>query len=162
MSLPEAEAKLKLSLMNSNVLDLDRIDTVAQLTIMGLPQEIITRLNELWDTTKEIGGQVVHIGKVIIAEIMRFVNENSGLAVGVAIGAAVGALTSIIPAIGPLLAPIATAISMLIGGIAGYRLDEGAENESGVIAVSQDVIMIARKFFELIGNILGALKGEFS
>jgi len=162
MKLTETEAKLKLSLLNSNVMELDRVDTITQLTNMGLPQEIITRINDLWEKTKVIGGQVIHIGKVILAEIMKFIKENPHLAVGVAIGAAVGALTSMIPFIGPFLAPIATAITMLIGGIAGYRIDQGKEPKDGVIGITQELIMIAKKFFELFGNIFNALHHEFS
>ena len=161
MKLTESEAKLKLSLLNSNVMELDRGDTIMQLTNMDLPQEIITRINELWEKTKIIGGQVIHVGKVILAEIMKFIKENPHLAVGVAIGAAVGALTSMIPFIGPFLAPLATAITMLIGGIAGYRLDQGKEPKDGVIGVTQELIMLAKKFFELIGNIFNALQHEF-
>lgn len=44
MTLSTPEAMLKLSLMNSKAIDLDKIDTIAKLTNMGLPQEIITAL----------------------------------------------------------------------------------------------------------------------
>jgi len=125
---------------------------------MGLPQEIITRINDLWEKTKIIGGQVVHIGKVILAEIMKFIKENPHLAVG----AAVGALTSLIPFIGPFLAPLATAITMLIGGITGYRIDQGKDQKDGVIGVTQELIMIAKKFFELFASIFNALQHEFT
>lgn len=162
MSLTGSEAKLKLSLLNSNVTDLDRIDVITQLTNMNLPQEIISRIDALWEKTKIIGGQVIHIGKVILAEIIKFIKENQHLAIGVAIGAAVGALISMIPFIGPLLAPLATAISMLIGGIAGYRIDQGKETKDSAIGVTQEIIMIAKKFFELFSNIFNALQSEFS
>lgn len=161
MPLTESEARLKLSLLNSNVMELDRLDAITQLTNMGLPQEIITRIEDLWEKTKIIGGQVIYIGKVILAEIIKFIIENPHLAVGVAIGAAVGALISMIPFIGPFLAPLATAISILIGGIAGYRIDQGKEQKDGVISVTQELIMIAKKFFELFGNIFNALQSEF-
>jgi len=161
MQLTESKAKLNLSLLNSSVIELDRLNTITQLTNMGLPQEIITRINDLWEKTKVISGQVIHVGKIILAEIMKFIKENSHLAVGVAIGAAVGALTSMIPFIGPFLAPLVTAITMLIGGIAGYRIDQGKELEDGVIGVTQELIMIAKKFFELFGNIFNALQQEF-
>lgn len=162
MPLTESEAKLKLSILNSNVIELDRMDAIAQLTNMGLPQEIITRIEDLWEKTKIVGGQVIHIGKVILAEIMKFVKENPHLAIGVAIGGAVGALISMIPFIGPFLAPLAAAISMLVGGIAGYRIDQGKEAKDGVIGVTQELIMMAKKFFELFGNIFNALRSEFS
>jgi len=162
MSLPESEAKLKLSLLNSNVMEFDRIDAIAQLTNSGLPQEIITRIYQLWEKTKIVAGQVIHVGKIILAEVMKFIKENPHLAIGVALGAAVGALTSMIPFIGPLLAPLATAISILLGGIAGYRVDQGKESKGVVIGITQELIMIAKKFFDLISNIFNALQGEFS
>lgn len=162
MKLTESEARLKLSLLNSNILELDRIDTTTQLTNMGLPQEIITRINNLWETTKIIGGQVIHVGKIILAEIMKFIKENPHLAVGVAIGAAVGALTSLIPFFGPFLAPLATAIAMIVGGISGYRLDQVKEQKGGAIGVTQELIVIAKKFFELFGNIFNELQHHFS
>jgi len=162
MKLTESEAKLKLSLLNSNAMALDKIDAITQFTNMGLPQEIITRINDLWEKTKTIGGQVIHIGKVILSEIMRFIRANPHLAIGIAIGAAVGALTSMIPFIGPLIAPLATAIFMLVGGIAGYQIDQGKDPKDGVIGVTQELIMIAKKFFDLFGNIFNALQHEFS
>lgn len=162
MSLSEPQAKLKLILLNSNAIELDRVDTVAQLTNMGLPQELITRIEDLWEKTKIIGDQVVYIGKVILAEIMKFIKANPHLAAGVAIGAAVGALTSLIPFIGPFLAPLTTVIATVIGGIAGHRLDRGEEPRSSVIGITQELIIIAKKFFELFANIINALQGTFS
>ena len=162
MSISEAEAKLKLSILNSNAIELDRVDTVTQLTNMGLPQEVITRIEELWEKTKIVGGQVIHIGKVILAEIMKFIKENPHLSVGLALGAALGALTGMIPFIGPLLAPLVAALTMVVGGIAGLRLDRGEDPGDDFIGVTQELILIAKKFFELFANILNALQGEFS
>jgi large-conductance mechanosensitive channel len=162
MSLSESEAKLKMAVFNSNAMEFDRIDAITQLTNSGLPQEIITRIDELWEKTKIIGGQVVHIGRIILAEIMKFIKENPHLAVGVAIGAAVGALISMIPFFGPILAPLATAISVIVGGIAGYRLDQGQKPSDDVIGVTQELILVAKKFFELFANIFNALSAQVS
>ena len=162
MSLSEPEAKLKMAVLNSNAMEFDRIDAITWLTNSGLPQEIITRLDELWEKTKIIGGQIIKIGKIIIVEIFKFIKENPHLAVGIAIGAAVGALTSMIPFFGPILAPLVTAISIVIGGIAGYRLDQGQKPSDDVIGVTQELILIARKFFELFANIFNTLRTQFS
>ncbi len=162
MSLAESEAKLKIAVLNSNAMEIDRIDAITQLTNSGLPQEVITRIDELWEKTKIIGGQVIHIGKVILVEIMKFIKENPHLAVGVAIGAAAGALISMIPFFGPILAPLVTAISIVVGGIAGYRLDQGQKPTDDAIGITQELILIARKFFELFANIFNALHLEFS
>jgi hypothetical protein len=162
MSLSEPEAKLKMVVLNSNAIEIVRIDAITRLTNFGLPQEIITRIDELWEKTKIIGGQVIHIGKIIFAEILRFIKENPHLAVGVAIGAAVGALLSMIPFLGPILAPLAVAISILVGGISGYRLDQGQKPTDGVVGVTQELILIAKKFFELFADIFNALRMQFS
>jgi len=162
MSLSESEAKLKMTILNSNAMEINRLDAITQLTNTGLPQEIITRIDELWEKTKIIGGQVIHVGKIILVEIMNFMKENPHLSVGVAIGAAVGALISMIPFVGPILAPLATATSILVGGIAGYRIDQGNKPTDGLIGVTQELIMIAKKFFELLANIFNTLRMQFS
>lgn len=162
MSMSEPEAKLKMAFLNSNAMEIDRIDAIAQLTNSGLPQEVITRIDELWEKTKIIGGQVIHIGKIILVEIMKFIKENPHLAVGVAIGAAVGALISMIPFFGPILAPFLAAISIVVGGIAGYRLDQGQKQIEGVVGVTQELILIAKKFFELFSDIFNVLRIQFS
>jgi len=149
-------------MLNSAAIELDKLDTIAELTNMGLPQEVITRIEELWEKTKIVGGHVIQIGKVLLFEIMKFVRENPNLAIGVAIGAAIGALTSMIPFIGPLIAPLATAISILVGGIAGYRNDQGKTPQNNAIGITQEIISIAKKFFELFCNICNALKAEFA
>ena len=162
MLLSEPEAKFKLAVLNTNAIELDKLDTVTRLTNLGLPQEVITRIEELWEKTQELSGQVIHIGRVILAEIMKFIEKNPHLAVGVAIGLAVGALTSLIPFIGPLLAPLVTIVATVVGGVAGYRLDKGEEPRDGIIGITQELIVIAKKFFELFANILNTLQGEFS
>ena len=162
MSLSESEAKLKMAVLNSNAMEIDRIDAITHLTNSGLPQEVITRIDELWEKTKIIGGQVIHIGKIILVEIMNFIKENSHLAVGVAIGAAVGALISMIPFFGPILAPLVAAVSIVVGGVSGYRLDQGQNQTGGVVGVTQDLISVAKIFFELFANIFNALRTQFS
>ena len=158
MALSESEAKLKLSVLNSIAIDLDRIDVVTRLTNMGLPQEVITRIEELWEKTKEIGGKVIHIGRVILAEIIKFINENPHLSTGVALGVTIGALTSMIPFIGPLLAPLATVVAAAFGAVAGARTDRGEKIGNGIPGITQERIIVAKKFFEFFANILNTLR----
>jgi hypothetical protein len=162
MALTESEAKLKMAVLNSNAMEIDRIDTITQLTNSGLPQEIITRINELWEKTKIISGQVIHVGKIILLKIMEFIKENPHLFIGVAIGVAVGALISMIPLFGPILAPLSTALSVTVGGIAGYGLDQGQKSTDGVIGVTQNLILVAKKFFELFASIFNSLSPQIS
>jgi hypothetical protein len=162
VALTESQAKLKLGLLNSRVSVLDRIETVSWLSNQGLPQEAIYEITKLWSKTRVIGGQVINIGKIIISEMLGFIRENPHLTIGLAIGASVGALVSLIPFLGPFLAPIAAVLSIAIGGIAGQRLDRGNCIEGGIVGVSQELILIAKKFFELFAGIFNALRSELA
>ena len=163
--LTEPEAELKLAVLNSNVAEMDRTDIVTRLTNMRLPQEVVTRIDELWDKTKVVGGHVIQIGKIILAEILKFAEKNPHLVLGVALGAAVGALVGmlvgIVPWIGATLAPLATALGIGIGAIAGYKLDKGEQAKNEYIAAAQEMIEIAKKFFEPFAAIFIALRNHF-
>lgn len=162
MNISNAEAHLELALLDSKAQQLDRLDVFARFTNAGLPPEIILRLEELWETTKHVGNNIIRIGRIIIMEIMRFVKENPNLAIGVALGAAVGAITSLIPYLGQFLAPLSIAIGAAIGGVAGSRLDRGQKPGKGIVGISQEVIALAHKFFELFAAIFIALKNEIT
>lgn len=156
------EAKLELLLLNSNVSDLDRIDLVTRFTNLSLPSEIIFRIEDLWEQTKIVGGKVIHIGKIIIKEILNFMEKNPNLAIGVALGAATGALVSLIPYLGPMLTPLAILFGATCGGVAGSRLDRDKKAVNWIEDLSQEVIMLAKKFFEFFAAILIALKDDFN
>ena len=53
----------------------------------GLPFEFSTRLEDLWDTTIEIGKDTINVGKIIIYHIIEFVKKNPNMAIGICIGA---------------------------------------------------------------------------
>jgi len=53
-SLSESEAKLKMMILNINAMEIDRFDAITQLTNSGLPQEVIIRIDELWEKTIEV------------------------------------------------------------------------------------------------------------
>ena len=158
MTMSSTEAQTELGVLEARAKEQDRLDAFVRFTNAGLPQEIIRRLEALWDAREEIGGRVVHTGRIIFMEVNRFIDENPRLALGVALGAAVGALPAMIPWIGPALAPFALAAGVLIGATAGHRLDEGVRAKHGIIRVAQDIIEVARKFFELLARIFNALR----
>jgi hypothetical protein len=81
---------------------------------------------------------------------------------GVALGAAVGALVNLIPFLGSLLAPLATAMGIVVGGLAGARLDRDLKVEKGSIGIAQELIILAKKFFEFLAAIFIALKADFT
>ncbi|MDP2203988.1 MAG: hypothetical protein Q8K07_18370 [Methylicorpusculum sp.] len=162
MNVSNAEAKMELALIDSKANEIDRADFFSRLTNADLPPEVLFRLEELWGATKVIGEKVVHTGKIIIFEIIRFIEENPHLAIGVALGVAIGALVNLIPFLGSLLAPIATAIGVVVGGFAGARLDRDLKVENGAIGIAQELIILAKKFFEFFAAIFIALKADFT
>jgi hypothetical protein len=155
------DAKFKLLLLDAKAVNVDKIDLTVQLTNAGIAQEVITRIDELWEKTLKIGDEVVRIGQIIIVEIVKFVKENPHLSTGIALGAAVGALVSMIPFLGPLLAPLSTVIGMFIGAYAGAKLDRGDKVSKGTSRIPQEMILIAKKFFELFAQIFNSLKNEY-
>jgi ElaB/YqjD/DUF883 family membrane-anchored ribosome-binding protein len=160
MSMTAAEANIELAILDSKAQDLDRTDFLTRFINKDLPQEVVMRLQELWDAREEIAGRVVHVGRIALSEINKFVDANPNLAIGVALGAAVGVLTSMIPFIGPILAPLAAALSLVVFIISGKRLDDDQKTRGGLIGIGQDVILLARKFFELLASIFNALRTQ--
>lgn len=123
----------------------------------GIPAEIITRLQSLWDFTKKIAGEVVVVGKIIVQKIIEFLKANPKLAIGLALGAAVGALIAGIPFLGPLLAPLATGISMIYGAAVGAAKDAGADSSD----TYESVLNLAARFFELLQGIMVSIKDYY-
>ncbi|MBK6348449.1 MAG: hypothetical protein IPF50_00910 [Proteobacteria bacterium] len=160
MEMTPAAANIKLTVLDSKAQTTDRLDSLVRFTNAGLPQELIHRLGELWDARQEMSGRVVHVGNIIFMEINRFIDENPNLAIGVALGAAVGALTAMIPGIGPLLAPFTMAAAVLIGALSGQDLDNEKGANGAIGQIAQDLINLARKFFELLASIFNALRTE--
>lgn len=157
-----AQAKIEIALMDGKANSIDRTDVFVRFTNAGIPAEIIFRLEELWDATKLVGKKIVHIGRIVVLEIVRFIEENPKFAIGVALGAAVGSLTSLVPFVGYLLAPVSVAVGAFVGGIAGARLERGQKPGDGMVGFAQEVIILADKFFSLLASIFNALKQELS
>jgi len=162
MTISSSEAQLELALLNVKALDLDRLDVFTLFINADIPQEIVFRLEELWDKTKIVGEKIIHIGRIIILEIIRFIEKNPNLAIGVALGAAVGSIVSLIPFLGPALAPLTIALGAAFGGVMGSRLDRAQKPGHLVEMISQEAIIIARRFFELLANIFNALKDDLT
>lgn len=161
LALTPAQANLELTLLNAEAEALSSADIYAWLRQAGLPSEAAIRLKGLADITAEVGNQMVNVGKIILIKIIEFVKAHPNLAIGIAIGAAIGALVNMVPLFGTYLAPIATAVGVTLGAIAGHRLDKAASGQTqnvgmGLIAISQDVIEIAKAFFKLLSDIFTA------
>lgn len=144
-------------LLNQKAETVDPLDVRVRFTNDGLPQEVVQELVDLCDVRRSVDGREVHVGRAVVDEIASFIDANPHLAVGVALGAAVGALTSMIPLLGSILAPLATLLGVIVGGIAGLRLDQGGRARRGVIGIAQDLITVAMKFFELLARLFRAV-----
>jgi len=142
-----------LTLLNAEIKTATFEDVVIDGIQRGIPPELLTRLKQLWKTTKAIAGEVVAIGKIIVKQIFTFLQENPKLMIGIAVGAAISVLIAAIPFIGPILAPIALLVSTLYGAAMGAAMQEGDDSGS----LYRAAIHLATKFFDLIKNIFNAI-----
>jgi len=164
MMLPQA--RLELALWQAEADMASSSDIYIRLTEKGLPSEVAIRLKELLDWARPIGGKMISIGKIIVIKLIEFIEKHPNLATGIALGAAVSSLIAAIPFLGPILAPIALPLGIAVGAIAGHRVDKAQGGKMngglGLIDIAQDVIEIARAFFQLFIETLTAISAEFS
>lgn len=156
-TLTKEQGLFELTLLNAEMSREQFDDFIVMGLNRAIPAEIITRLQSLWEFTKEIAGEVVAIGKIIVQKIIEFLKANPKLGVGIALGAAVGALIATIPFLGPLLAPLATGLAMLYGAAVGATKDAGADSSD----TYESVLILAKKFFELLQGIMISIKDYF-
>ncbi len=124
-------------------------------TKQNIPPEVLTRLREVWDFVKEVGGQVVSVGKIIIQTIWDFLKKNPKLAAGLVVGLAVGFLVSTVPVLGPVLAGVAALYSVGVG----IALDEGASLDSasdGMVVLKA----LVQKAMALLAEVINGI-GEY-
>lgn len=155
-TLTPAQANLEIILINAEAESVPSSNLYLWLRESGLPSEVAIRLQSFVDTTTQVVGGVISVGKIVLLKIIDFVKANPHTAIGISIGAAVGALSGMIPLLGPYLAPVAVAIGATLGAVAGHRSDKIARSEvvnTGFIAVAQDIIEIAKAFFTLLADI---------
>lgn len=132
--------------------NVDRSKMRAWLLKKGLPIEVVTRLDDLWDDTKVIAGRVITVGKIIFCRILEFIKTYPHAAIGALIGAAVGALMNGVPLLGPWLAPVSTSLGAVIGAVGGAQLDTGKGDLQSVIIVAKDFFMMVIDIFNAIFN----------
>lgn len=159
-------ARLELALWQAEADMASSSDIYIRLTEMGLPSEVAIRLKELLEWAKPIGDKMISIGKIIVIKLIEFIEKYPNLATGIALGAALSSLIAAIPFLGPILAPIALPLGITVGAIAGHRVDKAQDGKMnsglGLIDITQDVIEIARAFFQLFIETLTAISAEFS
>jgi len=151
-TLKQNDGLLGLTMLNSKYKNKPFNDVLVEMANSNLSMEIITRLRELWDKTKNIAGEVIHIGKIIVSKILEFVKENQNMAIGIAIGVAIGMLVNMIPIIGSLLSPLATFIGVTAGAINGMRMDRNKKSNMEALIES------AKIFFKLLADIINSVR----
>ena len=143
----------ELSMLNAETSYAEFEEVIIEGIKRGIPTEILTRLKELWEVSKEIAGEAVAIGKIIVMAIIDFIKANPMITVGLILGAALSTLVLGIPFLGPLLLPLTMGISALYGAGVGAAMHGGDYSGSPLSAA----IALARKFFELLRMIMVAV-----
>lgn len=159
------KARLELALWQADADMASSSDLYIRLTELGLPSEIAIRLKALMEVVRPIGDKLLSIGKIIVLKLIEFIDRHPNLATGIALGAAVSTLIGAIPFLGPILAPIALPLGVAVGAIAGHRIDKAQggkmDADLGIIDIAQDVIEIARAFFQLFIDTMLTISAEF-
>ena len=163
--LSQAQADLKLTLMDADAQSTSSSDLYLWLIESGLSSEVAIRLKDLADITGKVADRAICIGKIILLKIIEFVKAHPNLAIGIAVGAAIGALVGAVPFLGIYLAPVVAAISATIGAIAGHRLDKIEQGKTvnvsdDITVIAQDLLEIAKHFFKLLIDIFNAVFNE--
>lgn len=158
----QTDALVELNLLTYEVSDEDRDAFYVKILNSNLPMEVVTRLTTLWDVTREVGGKIIQLGKLLVVEIMRFFAKYPHFSIGLAIGAVVHTLVAAIPLVGPILAPL----SLAIGGSIGFRLDTGRPTsetvEGTLINTFTDLVAMAKTFLAWFISLLRTAAGAAS
>ena len=149
----QEQGMFELSMLNAETSYAEFEEVIIEGIKRGIPTEILTRLKDLWEVSKEVAGEVVAIGKIIVMAIIDFMKANPMITVGLILGAALSTLVLGIPFLGPLLLPLTMGVSALYGAGVGAAMQGGDYSGSPISAA----IALAKKFFELLRMILMAV-----
>lgn len=147
-TLNSEQAMLEFTLLNAETYGQSFDDVVLEGLQRGIPPELLTRMKSLWEKTKQIGNEVIEVGKIIVMKIIEFLRNNPKLAASLAIGAAVYLLAHAIPFIGPLLAPLLAAVAAI------YAF--------GTLSSLDDFINLAKEFFAMLVGIFNAVANRWA
>ena len=106
------QAMIELSIVDAETREQSFEEFVVRGIASGIPVEVLTRMKELWEQTKEIGGELIHVGKIIVLKIIEFLKAHPKLTASLAIGAVVYLLSNAVPVIGPWLVPLLAALTI--------------------------------------------------
>lgn len=113
----------------SLILDWDRLPTrrelSSQLDRVAMPADAKVLMGKLMETTTEVAGKVVEIGRRIMAFVLelfrRFPNTAFGAVIGLTLSFLVGSIPLAGLVLGPLLAPILLAFAIGSGALADMK-----------------------------------------
>jgi uncharacterized membrane protein len=156
-----AQAELELELLEIEAEGVETGELYASLRTLKLPREAAIRLEALTEVSRKIGDKIIAVGRIIVLKLLEFIKKHPHMIAGMALGAAVSVLiSSSIPFFGTLLAPLALTLGIIIGGVAGHRLDKGVRESGGIFNIAQDVLEVAKDFFAMLVALFGAVSDE--
>jgi hypothetical protein len=152
------EAITKLLALQTETKGWDKVDMMTYFTKEGVPLEITTRMNYLWDFKTEFSDNVVNIGKIIVMKLLEFIENNPYMTIGIAIGIGLGSLAAMIhiPFIGHIVMPIIAAIPPIYFGLKGNRMDKIMRGEYVGDSLIDDGITSAKQFWTLFADIINS------
>jgi len=154
------KATFEALLLQAEASGLDKVEAMAFFSNQGVPLEVITRMDSLWDQTAMVAGQILNIGKILIMKLIQFIKENPNMIIGLAIGIGLGMLANAIPLLGSFIAPIATIAFGTVGALQGHRLDKVIKGEYVSNSLIEDAITIIKAFWSFFYEIFYAIAIE--
>lgn len=112
---------------------------------------------KLYGTSKEIAGELVHIGRILIVKIYDFIKENPQMTVGAIIGAIIGWCVSFIPIVGGILQILTTFCGVAVGAYLDKKDNGGEKLDSSLEKLISGSTEAFKKFYLLIKEIFQAL-----
>ena len=144
------QATLELELIDNQYQVVDRRKMLALLIKKGVPRELATRLDDIWEETKTIGKKIFQIGRIVVCKIAEFILRYPHTAVGLLVGAALGFLASNVPFLGVILGPAIGTFTMIYGAIQGAEMDTGEKGMKALIIIAEDFFATIVDIFKTV------------
>lgn len=116
----------------------------AQLDRMALSADAKVLMGKLLDTTAEVAGKIIEIGRQILAFVTdmlkRFPNTGLGLVIGLTLTVVIGAIPFLGVVLGPLVGPILTAFTVTSGAMADMK-NSSLEKQIDLFSAKLDAVI---------------------
>ncbi len=152
-------AIINLNNLNTEAKGFEQNDFLIWLLENGVPQEIVMRLEELWNFTQKIGKKCYSIGKIIALRICAFAEKHKEFSKVIAIAVACSVIIEFVPYLGWLLAPIVQFCALWIGLPLAVFFDLKEKKGKTI----RKIKILAMDFFEIfkhISNDINSKQGE--